>query len=265
MRLAWLSDIHLNFLTTAEAASFFAEVRAQKPDAVLLTGDVGEARSVVPWLEWMVDVMLRPIYFVLGNHDYYGGSIAGVRADVAELCRRRDWLIYLTQQNIVELTPNVGLVGDDGWADGRLGNYERSLVMMNDYRLIAELAPFSKRERLDMLHQLGDTAAAHVRRVLPQALKEYQHVVFATHVPPFRESCWHEGQLSDDEWLPHFTCKAVGDAILEIMRTTPERQLTVYCGHTHSPGIYQPLPNVVIHTSGAKYGQPSLQRVIEVE
>ena len=64
--------------------------------------------------------------------------------------------------------------------------------------------------------------------------------------------------------FPHFTCKAMGDAILEIMRATPQRQLTVYCGHTHSPGICQPLPNVTIHTGGAKYGSPSVQEVIDV-
>ena len=89
-------------------------------------------------------------------------------------------------------------------------------------------------------------------------------MLLATHVPPFREACWHEGQISDGEWLPHFTCKAVGDAILEIMRPATGRQLTVYCGHTHSPGICQPLPNVTVYTGGAIYGQPKVQQVIEL-
>jgi hypothetical protein len=86
----------------------------------------------------------------------------------------------------------------------------------------------------------------------------------ATHVPPLREACWHEGRLSDDEWAPHFTCKAMGDAILEIMRDYPQRKLTVFCGHTHSPGQCRPLPNVEILTGGAKYGLPGIQRVIEL-
>jgi 3',5'-cyclic AMP phosphodiesterase CpdA len=264
MRLTWLTDIHLNFLTDDEADNFLSRVRASEPDAVLLTGDIGEARSVVPLLERLDDAVQRPIYFVLGNHDFYGGSIAGVRADVTALGRRRANLKYLTALDVIELTPSVGLIGDDGWADARLGNYEQSLVMMNDYRLIAELAPLTKQLRWPKLKELGDQAAQHIRRILPQALAKFPEVILATHLPPLRDACWHEGQISNDEWLPHFTCKALGDAVLEIMRATPQRKLTVYCGHTHSPGICQPLPNMTIYTGSAQYGMPTLQQMIEL-
>jgi hypothetical protein len=103
-----------------------------------------------------------------------------------------------------------------------------------------------------------------VRELLPQALEKYPQVIFATHVPPLRDACWHEGQISDHEWLPHFTCKAVGDVVLEIMRQWPDRQLTVYCGHTHSPGVCQPLPNLTIHTGAAKYGFPRVQEIVDL-
>jgi 3',5'-cyclic-AMP phosphodiesterase len=264
MRLAWLSDIHLNFVDRATAERFFAAVRETQADAVMLTGDVGEARSAIPWLERIDDALQRPLYFVLGNHDFYGGSIAEVRAAAAELQSHRPNLIYLTATDVVPLTSQTALIGDDGWADARLGKYETSYVMMNDYRLIRELAPYTKEQRWWKLKELGDEAAAHIRRVLPEALEQFPNVLLATHVPPLREACWHEGQLSDDEWAPHFTCRAVGDAILETMRRHSHRKLTVYCGHTHSPGICQPLPNVTIHTGGAKYGLPTVQEVIEI-
>ena len=160
-------------------------------------------------------------------------------------------------------TPHLGLVGTDGWADARLGDYERSMVMMNDHRLIEELAAVGKQERWPLLKQLGDDAAAHIRRVLPAALEKYPHVVLLTHVPPTRESCWYEGNLSDDEWAPHFTCKAVGDAILDIMPNYPNHKLTVLCGHTHSSGESRPLENVVIYTGRAEYEKPEVQRVFE--
>ena len=41
-------------------------------------------------------------------------------------------------------------------------------------------------------------------------------------------------------------------------------KLTVYCGHTHSSGICEPLPNVTIYTGAAKYGVPVVQKVIEL-
>ncbi len=103
-----------------------------------------------------------------------------------------------------------------------------------------------------------------MRQVLPQALEQYPQVILATHVPPFARGLLARRSTSDNEWLPHFTCKAMGDAILEIMRSRPDRQLTVYCGHTHSSGICEPLPNVTIYTGAAKYGLPVVQKVIEL-
>jgi hypothetical protein len=47
------------------------------------------------------------------------------------------------------------------------------------------------------------------------------------------------------------------------MGDNPQRKLTVFCGHTHSPGECRPLPNVHIFTGAAKYGQPVVQRVFE--
>ena len=65
-------------------------------------------------------------------------------------------------------------------------------------------------------------------------MRRFQHIMVLTHVPPFREACWHEGRISDDNWLPHFTCKAVGDVLIEAMAANPDHRMTVLCGHTHS-------------------------------
>ena len=261
-RVAWLTDIHLNFLRDEEVQEFVATLADEAFDALLISGDIGEAPDVCDYLRQLQDAVAR-VYFVLGNHDFYRGSIQTVRRDVTELAQQHGRLCYLTAENVVELTDGVGLVGHDGWADGRIGDYQRSLIMMNDYRLIEELASLGKRERLTKLNELGDEAAAHIRRALRAALERWPRVFLLTHVPPLREACWYDGQLSDDEWAPHFTCQAVGEAVLDIMATHDDRQLTLLCGHTHSPGQCQPLPNVTILTGGAEYGQPEVERVFE--
>jgi 3',5'-cyclic AMP phosphodiesterase CpdA len=265
-RLAWLTDLHLNFLPYAQVDEFLGRVAALEADAFVLTGDVSESRDLLDMLAHIDEALARPTYFVLGNHDFYHGSIREVRAAAAGLCNERPRLHYLTAAaEPIELTQELAIVGHDGWADARLGDYERSLVMMNDYRLIAELAGHGKLDRQPILNALGDEAAAHIRDVLRPALARYPQVLLATHIPPLREACWHEGRTSDDEWAPHFTCKAMGDAILSIMRDFPDRQLTVLCGHTHSAGECRPLGNVQILTGGAKYGRPVVERVLEYE
>lgn len=263
-RVAWLTDLHLNFLKERHADEFLSRVVATRPDAVLIGGDIAEAPSVEKHLEHIATRLECPIYFVLGNHDFYFGSIQRVRSVVGELCREWPNLIFLTSAGVISLSARTGLCGHDGWADARLGDYERSLVMMNDYRLIEELAGVNKRDRWPLLKAMGDEAARHVEAVLPAALAQHEEVIFLTHVPPLREACWYQGQTSNDEWLPHFTCQAVGDALLRIMRDHPDRHLTVLCGHTHSRGETQPLANARILTGGAEYGLPEIQRVFEV-
>jgi predicted phosphohydrolase len=264
-RISWLTDIHLNFVSRDGFAALVDRVLADRPDVVLIGGDVGEAGSVADYLARLDELLRLPLYFVLGNHDFYGGSIRRVREAVEALCQQRPRLTYLSRSEAVELTPRVGLVGHDGWADGRVGDYAHSTIMLNDYRLIHELAGMGRRDRRAHLEALGDEAAEHVRRVLPPAVVRYEHVFLLTHVPPLREACWHEGRISDDEWSPHFTCQAMGNAFVPILRDHPDRRLTVLCGHTHSPGECRPLENVIVHTGQAEYGHPTVQRVWELE
>jgi calcineurin-like phosphoesterase family protein len=262
-RVAWLTDIHLNFLADDARENFFSEVADSRPNAILLGGDIAESHDLIGYLEQMAARWSCPIYFVLGNHDFYFGSIAGVRGEVERLCSRVPNLVWLSQSEPVELSPDSGLVGHDGWADARLGDYLRSMVMMNDYRLIEELAAADKLERWPLLKALGDEAANHLRRVLPAAAERFGQVVVLTHVPPLREACWYEGQISNDEWLPHFTCQAVGDVLLEMAARYPHRRFTVLCGHTHSRGEANPAPNLTIFTGHAEYGQPEVQHIFE--
>jgi predicted MPP superfamily phosphohydrolase len=262
-RYVWLTDLHLNFPCLEPSAKFLDRVAALETDGVLLGGDVSEWPDCPNYLRMMAERLAQPIYFVLGNHDYYFSSIATVRGYMERLCEETPRLVWLPRSAPIELAPGVGLIGHDGWADGRLGDYWRSLVMLNDYRLITELSALDKAARLEKLHQLGDETAAHIRRELPETLERFDQVVFLTHVPPFREACWYDGRISNDEWLPHFTCRAAGDALREIMSANPAKQLTVLCGHTHGAGEARILPNLHAITGGAQYGAPEIQRVFE--
>lgn len=263
-RIVWSTDIHLNFVEQPILDEYIGRLADASPDVVMLSGDIADSRSVTGFLSRLNDQLECPICFVLGNHDYYLGSISEVRDDVRQLCAEREKLVYLSDSPFLEVSEDMAVVGHDGWADARIGCYETSMVMMNDYRLIAEFAGLGKCERWPVLKALGDEAAAVIRRELPPAMDRFPRVFCLTHVPPLRGACWYNGRISDDEWAPHFTCKAVGDALLEIARQYPRCELTVLCGHTHSPGTCQPLPNLQIITGGAEYGFPSINQVFLV-
>ncbi len=265
LKLAWLTDVHLNFVEPDEVLAFWASVAAAEPDAVLIGGDIAEGSDISHHLRQMASVLDRPIYFVLGNHDFYRSSIRGVRAEVAELAQTDARLTYLTASDFVSLSSGIALAGHDGWGDGRAGDFFSSTVMLNDYFLIEEISRLPWDQRLQRLNALGDQAAEHAWKVLPRALAEHGRAIFLTHVPPFREACWHQGELSDDEWAPHFCCIALGEALKTIMQQSPERHLTVLCGHTHSSGEAQILPNLSVLTGGARYRFPAVQKILEWE
>ena len=165
---------------------------------------------------------------------------------------------------VVPLTASTALIGHDSWADGRLGDFFRSEVLLNDYVLISELRGHGKQARYAQLNALGDEAAEFLKRQAREALAGWRDVIVLTHVPPFRESCWHEGRISDDDYLPHFACRAVGDRLAAIMRDRPGQTMTVLCGHTHSAGSARILDNLIVYTGHAQYGEPELQRVLEL-
>lgn len=266
MRLAWLTDLHLNFASPRAFDELCEAVLAAEVDAVLIGGDIGEANDVVYYLKALDARLGRPIAFVLGNHDFYGGpGIAEVRRAVAALCGESPRLSWLPAAGVVPLTGRTALIGHDGWADGRLGDFRRSGVVLNDYRLIPDLTGLDTATRLARLHALGDEAADHLRTHLPAALGGFARVIVLTHAPPFREACWHEGAPSNDDWLPHFACGAMGAALVECLASRPDREALVLCGHTHHAGEAEILPNLRVWTGAAEYGRPRLGRVLEVD
>jgi hypothetical protein len=151
LRLGWLTDIHLNFVSQGKRERFYARIREKQLEAIVLGGDIGEAASVTNFLAEIADVLRIPIYFVLGNHDFYGGSIRLVREAVARQAADSAWLHWLPSSGVVSLTARTGLIGHDSWADGRLGNFFRSEVMLNDYVLISELCGFEKQKLYSIL------------------------------------------------------------------------------------------------------------------
>lgn len=264
-RLVWLTDIHLNFVDPDRFGRMVDEITSQRPDAVLIGGDIAEAHDVGDWLSRLDERLSVPICFVLGNHDFYYGGIRTVRESIEQLCAQRAHLCYLSLDGVVSVSSQTAVIGHDGWCDARAGDYESSTLVLNDYLLIEELRGITRDERREVLGRLGDEAAEHIRSRLVEAVANHPRVVLLTHLPPLREACWYQGRTADDNWAPHFTCAAMGQAILEIMPAYPEQRLTVLCGHTHSPGVHCPLPNVEVITGGAEYGEPQVAMVLEVD
>ncbi len=273
MKLGWATDVHFNFMTESDVERFCDTVGGSGVSALLLGGDIAEATDLGRWLEFLDDRLDLPVYFVLGNHDYYKGNIPDVRRQMKNLQLRH--VKWLPLAGCVRLSADTGLVGHGGWGDARHGDFDHSPVILSDYLLIEDLRDtvdpedvvmgFLEREALKRkLEALGDDAAVTLRPHLAAAVDTYQKLIVLTHVPPFRESCWYDNEISDDNYLPGFTCKAMGDLLLEFADANPGCDMTVLCGHTHGGGHARVRPNLDVFTGEAKYGEAYL-RIVDLQ
>lgn len=267
-RLIWATDVHLDHANESARSQFANSIRDEKAAALMLTGDIANAKLIDRLLRELQKKIDIPIYFNLGNHDFYGGSIGGVRRWAKGITKQQKVPIFWIEDSIVELAGNTCLVGVDGWGDGRLGDPEYSDVMLNDWDLIEEFtfvdAMGDREARLKLLRKLGDSMAKRTNIVLDKVLPVANKVLFMTHVPPWKEAAWHEGAHSDNDWLPWFSCKAVGDAIVEQMAKHPTKKITVLCGHTHGNGYSKINEQIEVYTGGAKYRSPEVQKLFDV-
>lgn len=274
MRLGWITDPHINFCTVITKNKLYESINKQNLDALVVTGDVAEGDIVRGVMLDMQQHVTCPIYFVLGNHDYYNMSIERVREIMREVfsCDKDDlpkqnraiWLPAVGQQDFVELTPDVALCGHDGWYDGGYANWFTSRVIMSDYQVITEFKYLYPALLFDKLQELAKESADYVYNVLPKAFETHNTVYLATHVPVFPENAVYNGNVSDNNWMPHFSNKHMGDAILDVMSDYPTKQLVVLQGHSHGKANFHPTSNVTSLTGFARYRQPMLNNIFEI-
>lgn len=286
MRIAWLTDIHLDHLwprdvrdvdvvdTPPRIVDFCDNVENQNFDAIVISGDISIAghrfidnffATTEYCLKYLSERFNKPIYFVLGNHDYYFGSINETRAKMVQLSNKSNGLTWLTNGYIVNLSSEIGLVGHDGWYDLRNGTLTHQYVM-SEFEYVSEFSGYRWDWNIakKKCQELADDAAEYFLEVIPEALKIYNKLIVVTHVPPFVEASKYRGKPTDEDHLPFYSCKAVGDALLKVAKDHPTKEIVTLSGHTHGFADYSPLPNLRSLVCSSWYGSPSLQKIIDL-
>ena len=90
MILNILSDLHLSL----------GELKLPDTDAdlVVLAGDVGRPKAATTWALGFA----KPVLYVLGKHEFYGGSIAGTLTELKQLCAGTNVRVLDGDEAIVE-------------------------------------------------------------------------------------------------------------------------------------------------------------------
>jgi len=133
MKLNILSDLHLGF----EAF----ERPVNDADVVVLAGDIARPREAAAWASGFD----KPVLYVPGNHEFYGGSIDGAAAELAQLCDGTG--VHLLNDREVVIG-GVRFLGTTLWTDfGLFGNDERkSKAMVEAKRLLRDFSRIAMSE-----------------------------------------------------------------------------------------------------------------------
>ena len=274
VKIAWASDVHLDFLDREGGEELIVD-RFARPlsttdvDAVVISGDISLSESIVSHIRLLDDVLQRPVYFVLGNHDFYGGNFLDVTDSVAAACSDRPNLNFLTRATEASfVAPGVSIIGHDGWYDGYIGNPFTGGILMSDWVKIEDYAReghvlqmgngvnLSIPGILSLSRKRAFAAAEHVEALAVDAASGSDTVIIVTHVPPFVEA--HAiGPKSSPPAIPWYTSRLMGDAILSVAQRYPKTRFEILCGHTHTECHARIAHNVACHVFPADYGNPS--------
>lgn len=125
MRLHILSDLHLSAHGMPPP-----EVTA---DVTILAGDI--RRPAAEAMQWAADLG-RPVLYVPGNHEFYGGAIPQVRQALARSAR--EYGIHLLDQGMLTIG-GVRFVGATLWTDFALfGAENRGLAMATSAKFMRD-------------------------------------------------------------------------------------------------------------------------------
>src|SRR5687767_8581751 len=105
MKLNILSDLHLG-----QGALDHPRTDA---DVVILAGDIARADEAIAWAAGL----RKPVLYVAGNHEFYGGSIEGTVPRLRQLCHGTP--IHVLDDDAVVLD-GVRFLGSTLWTDFRL-------------------------------------------------------------------------------------------------------------------------------------------------
>ncbi len=180
MRLAWCTDLHLNFVDLRGWEAWIDCLKSVEPDGLLISGDISEAEDLLFQLDRIDRALEIPIYFVLGNHDFYRSSIQRVRSSIRSAVATRSHWHYLTGSAAIQLTPDTVLVGHDAWGDASLGDFENSGVQLLDFDRIDDLRWLSRPALYERLRELGRDAVSTLEPAMVTALARCSRMIVLT-------------------------------------------------------------------------------------
>jgi len=146
MTLNILSDLHLSLGTMA--------LPKNEADAVILAGDLARPKEAIAWALGFD----KPVFYVAGNHEFYGGSVVGTVAELKRLCAGTNIRVLDNDEAIFR---DVRFLGTTLWTDFMLfGEGEkRAAAIQEALKFMRDFSRIRLSEADERLFTPADSAA----------------------------------------------------------------------------------------------------------
>lgn len=254
------SDWHFNFLSGGEQSILLSMVK----HPLLFAGDLSTYDRLLEDMGQVDKGIKKPCFFVLGNHDFWGGSFNFVQQAVKNHVSTPQIknLIYLTAQEVINQEEGVVIIGDDGWYDCRLYDPFNVHGGLNDWNYMGDFKGCTtKYHVVNRCREIADEATLRVGAKLESAIeKSAKKIILVTHVPPFKEMM-SQKRYSNPEFSTFYCNIYMGDMLREKMKKHPDVVLTVVSGHTHTEYEGMVADNIRGVNTGSDYQKPSIKEI----
>jgi predicted phosphohydrolase len=221
------SDIHLDHVTIDPKKESkiirIGKTLTKGLDHLIVAGDVSSFNH----LKWHMEALHKeahcPIHWLMGNHDYWGGSFKEAE-DQAKTIKG-----YI-HNKVIELNEETAIIGINSWFDGRLGNVN-DLFRTNDYLMIKDFHSIMVSAKYNTIPNIvknkADKQTELAKKILSDNVGKYKKIYFATHYP-----AWHNEE-DNPVYYPWSVNSGMGNMLIKLAANNPKTNIEVLAGHTH--------------------------------
>lgn len=189
-RIAYISDLHYEFdskLAWKELDEICKQVLWYDAQWLVIAGDFANQAEAYPYLVYMAGQLKSQkvkIFFVCGNHEFYGGHISDIHKFTKQDCPSN--LIFLNRSSYYDTESDILIGGSTGWIDGSwhsIYDYRDRFYKerYNDFKCIKG---FSK-----LAHEYGKADYRSMDRIFAHDAKTK---IMVTHLLPHPECIEHK-------------------------------------------------------------------------
>ena len=232
----WLTDLHVDKLSAADYAGLINSIVAIKADGLWLTGDLGDPPANWFFLETLLHQIKLPIYFVLGNHDYYQQRIADVRKKANQLMDTFKQAHYLTSEAAHIFDEHTLLVGVDGWAN--TADIPLTQPTWDSERIIDLQSPSLATLQQAMNKRAAVDALLLLKKCQQSIGAATKRVYILTHVPPEQARRGQYPVKPVQARRAVYYSYTLGGVLDELRLQYPHIHFYVFSGHVHQNQLY---------------------------